>query len=157
MPLPTIQPGFYVATPISAYQGGASIAVWNTGDPQPVNPPQYWWDHFPSDAELAAQGFAPKSPRPLYAIYNSLAALSSTQKTNIWTDLSSGSPAKYLADLGPNAAAIAALDWAVRFSGLGAAAITDAKLRIAAIYVADNPTYLLSPSFDPTINVPAWA
>lgn len=93
-------------------------------------------------------------PRTLLAIYTDLAALTSSQKLNVWADLSAGSPAKYLAYAGPEPGAIAALDWAVRFSGLGAVAVTDAKLRIAAIYVQGNPLYLVAPAFDPSINVP---
>lgn len=95
-----------------------------------------------------------RGPRPLYAIYIDLQALSTTQKTEVWTDLSSGSPKKYYTDVGPNAAAIAALDWAASDSGATGAALTSARLRITASYVQDNPTYLVNPSFDPGINVP---
>ncbi|MDE2097179.1 MAG: hypothetical protein KGL39_08025 [Patescibacteria group bacterium] len=96
-------------------------------------------------------------PRTLPAIYADLVALTAAQKTNAWADLSSGTPAKYLDDNGTEPGAIAVLDWAVRFSGLGTAAVTDAKMRIAAIYCRDNPLYLVKPAFDPTINVPGDA
>lgn len=92
--------------------------------------------------------------RTLLAIYTDLANLTNTQKNNVWADLASGTPAKYLTDSGSSAGSIACLDWAVRFSGLATAAITDAKLRIAAIYCQDNPNYLVQPAFDNTINVP---
>ena len=95
-----------------------------------------------------------RGPRPLYAIYTDLQALSTTQKTEVWTDLTSGTPKKYFLDTGPNAAAIGALDWAATDSGATGAALTAARIRIAAFYVQDNPNYLVNPSFDPGINVP---
>jgi hypothetical protein len=98
-----------------------------------------------------------KALRTLLAIYTDLQALTAAQKTNVWTDLSSGTPKKYLQDVGRNAAAIAALDWAATDSGATGTALTAAKLRIGAMYVQDNPAYLINPSFDPTINVPGIA
>lgn len=92
--------------------------------------------------------------RPLYAIYNDLVALTTTQQTNAWNDLSSGTPKKYLLDVGPNAAAIGALDWAVTDSGATGASLLHARLRVGAMYVQDNPSYLVNPAFDPSINVP---
>jgi hypothetical protein len=80
-------------------------------------------------------------------------ALTPLQKTNVWNDLSSGSPPKYLTDAGSEAGALAVLDWAVRFAGFSAAAVLDAKIRATAIYVRDQPSYLVHPTFDPTINV----
>ncbi len=94
-----------------------------------------------------------RKPRRGYAIYADLMALTTLQKTNVWTDLSSGTPKKYLLDTGANTAAIAALDWAVTDAGATGAALTAAKLRIAAAYVQDNPAYLVNPSFDLSINV----
>lgn len=103
----------------------------------------------------AVAAWDPRLPmRALYQIYNDLAALTTTQQGNAWTDLSSGTPAKYLLDAGPNAAAIAVMDWVVKKSGAAGAALTDARLRIAAMYVQDNASYLVTPAFDPTINVP---
>lgn len=95
-----------------------------------------------------------RGPRPLYAIYVDLQALSAAQKIEVWNDLSSGSPKKYLLGTGPNTAAIGALDWAVTDSGATGASLTAARLRIATAYVQDNPEYLVHPSFDPGINVP---
>lgn len=95
-----------------------------------------------------------RGPRPLYAIYVDLQALSTAQKLEVWNDLSSGSPKKYLLGTGPNTAAIGALDWAVTDSGATGASLTAARLRIATAYVQDNPEYLVHPSFDPGINVP---
>ena len=54
---------------------------------------------------------------------------------------------------GPNAAAIAAIEWATLDSGATGAALTAAKLRLTAMYCQDHPKYLVNPSFDGTINV----
>ena len=105
------------------------------------------------NAAIAAHDGTIRKPRTLLAIYTDIAALNGGQKTNVWADLSSGSPAKYLTDAGADAASIACLDWAVRFSGLGVAALSDAKLRLAAIYCRDNPKYLTHPAFDATVNI----
>ena len=102
---------------------------------------------------VSAFDLRPRIPRPLYAIYNDLVALTTTQQANIWADISSGTTPKYLLDAGPNTAALVVLDWAVRSSGAIGAALTAAKFRAVAIYVQDNPTYLIAPTFDATINV----
>lgn len=95
-----------------------------------------------------------RKPLPLLTIYNAILALTSTQKTNIWNDLTSGSPVKISQDVGPNAASIFLL-WRIASNiSLPAATITDMKITAATYYVQDNPTYLVNPSFDNTINVP---
>lgn len=103
---------------------------------------------------VAAWDARPRAARSLLAIYTDLVALTNTQKTNIWADLSSGTPAKYLQDTGTNTAALVVLDWVVQSSGATGAALTSAKLRAAAMYVQDNVDYLVHPTFDSTINVP---
>jgi hypothetical protein len=95
-----------------------------------------------------------RGPRPLYAIYTDLQALSIAQKAEVWADLSSGQPKKYFLDAGPNAAAILVLDWAANDSGATGPALNGAKLRLMAFYVQDNPDYLVRPSFDPGIVIP---
>lgn len=95
-----------------------------------------------------------RTSRLMCSIYSDLLTLNTTQQTNAWSDLSSGTPKKYLLDTGINAAAIGALDWAVTDSGATDTALKNARLRIAAAYIQDNPTYLVNPTFDPTINVP---
>jgi hypothetical protein len=102
----------------------------------------------------AATPPAPRVPRTLVAIYTDLQALTAAQKTSVWTDLSSGTPRKYLAGAGRNAAAIAALDWAATDSGATGNALTAARLRVAAMWCQDNPTYLVNPDFLPAVNVP---
>jgi hypothetical protein len=106
-----------------------------------------------AEAIVANYGDVPRVKRAGYLIYGDLQALTNAQKTAVWTDLSEGSPRKYLRDAGPNAAAIAALDWSANDSGAVGASLTSARMRIAAAYVQDNPTYLVQPAFDPTINV----
>jgi hypothetical protein len=91
-------------------------------------------------------------------IYTALAALTATQKTNVWTDLTSGSPAKWTTNEGQNAGAIGlAVGIVVDLAGaMTAAQLTDMKLRAVACYVYDNPRYLVNPPFDASINVPAY-
>lgn len=95
-----------------------------------------------------------KISRTLIAIRADLASLTNTQKNNIWTDITSGSPPKWSTDAGSNAAALAVLTLLGASSTLSAADVLEAKLRGVAMYCQDNPTYLVNPSFDPTINVP---
>ncbi len=92
-------------------------------------------------------------PRPLYLILADLTALSAAQKTNIATDLFTGSPMKVLTDAGPNAAGIFDLEWAVQTGGITTADKNLAKQYAAAFYLQDNPVYLVKPGFDPTINI----
>ena len=105
------------------------------------------------DSIASTYDLSNKGPRPLFNIYTDLQALTATQKTNVWNDLSSGTPKKYFLDTGTNTAAIVALDWAATDSGATGAALTAARLRITAMYVQDNPHYLVNPTFDNTINV----
>lgn len=95
-----------------------------------------------------------RRPRTLLAIYNDLQALSTTQKNNVWTALIAGTPQLWATDTGPNAAALAAIQWGGTVaSGIPAASITEAKIRGAMMYVQDNPRWLEHPTFDPTINI----
>lgn len=80
--------------------------------------------------------------RTIAAIYSDLAALDSARQTAVWNDLNLGTPKKYLADDGNNAGAIGVMDWVINKSGSSPTATTDARLRIASMYVQDNPQYL---------------
>jgi hypothetical protein len=96
-------------------------------------------------------------PRPLWQIYQDVAALTAAQKQAIWADLTSGPPSlpkKYLRAVGPNAAAVNALDWAVTDSGAAGASLQSAQTRMISMICQDYPDYLVNPAFDPTINVP---
>jgi hypothetical protein len=91
-------------------------------------------------------------------IFTQLSALTATQKTNVWADLTSGSPAKWTLNEGLNAAAIGIGVGIVAslVAAFTAAALTDMKLRVAAAYVYDNPRYLVNPACDSSINVPGY-
>lgn len=97
--------------------------------------------------------FLKRRLRSLLSLIADLNALSASKKNAIWTDISSGSPPKWSTDTGPNAAAIAVLQL-LATSGLSAADVLTAKVRGVAMYVQDNPKYLVNPSFDTSINVP---
>jgi hypothetical protein len=98
----------------------------------------------------------PRISRPLYAIYSDLTALTAAQQTAVWTNISAltNGVERYLFDTGPNTAAIVVMDWGVKSSGAVGAALTAARFRIVAMYVQDNPKYLVNPSFASTVNVP---
>jgi hypothetical protein len=108
---------------------------------------------------VAAYGLLPRAPRQPLAVYADLLALTPQQQANVWTDLSSNvvvgtlTVKKYLTDVGPNFSGIAALDWALSDSGATGLALTHARMRIAMVFVIDNPTYLVTPAFDPTITL----
>src|SRR5262245_2149548 len=104
-----------------------------------------------ADVRSAAGGA--RVPRPLWQIYQDVAALSAAQKTNVWNDLNSGTPKKYLKAVGPNAAAVNALDWAITMTAPTGAALQSAQQRIMAMACQDYPDYLVHPAFDPSINV----
>lgn len=91
-------------------------------------------------------------PRKLYDIVQSLNALTAVQKTNISNDLFGGLPPKWTQDTGPNAADLLVLYTLTLTTGLSTADKNTVRLHAAAIYVMDNPLYLLSPPFDPTIS-----
>lgn len=97
---------------------------------------------------------ADRSPRRLLDIYNAIVALNNTQKTNIWSDLTSGTPMKISTDTGPNATSIFLLWRIASNASLPTTTITDMRITAAAYYVQDNPYYLVNPTFDLTINIP---
>ena len=93
------------------------------------------------------------TPKSMYSIATSIFGLSSSQKTNLISNLFGGNPALYQKDVGPNAAAISAV-YASITNASGVASFNQAQqLIIAAMYTQDNPNYLVNPTFDPTINV----
>lgn len=95
--------------------------------------------------------------RSLLSIYNDLNSLTGAQKNLVWADFTSGSPVKWSTDDGPNAGSVMACSIvAIDVTGLSAAVQTTARLKMVAAYVLDRPLYLVSPSFDPTINIPGY-
>ncbi|HYE00295.1 MAG TPA: hypothetical protein VEH84_12990 [Alphaproteobacteria bacterium] len=85
-----------------------------------------------------------RKPRALYAIRADIAALTNSQKTAAWNDLTGGTPPKWSQDAGPNAAALAVLQLLGASGTLGAADVLEAKTRAAAMYLQDNPGWLRS-------------
>ena len=114
------------------------------------------------DSVVAAHTpIGPRKPRPLYAIRVDVQALSVAQFSNVWNDLSANvptatppAPHKYLLDTGPNGGSILVLDWCVYGSGAPLAQAKLAQHSLTAMYVQDNPKYLIHPPFDPSIDVP---
>jgi hypothetical protein len=95
------------------------------------------------DAVVAAHKPAgPRKPRTLLAILTDLQALTTTQQQAVWTDFTSGSPAKWAGDAGPNAAALFTQMGVANDLGLSGAALNKARVRAVAFYVQDVPGYL---------------
>lgn len=103
-------------------------------------------------AQIIAAGI--RRPRTLYAIRADLAALSAANKNAVWSALTAGTPPLWAADAGPNAAALLALQMLGASATLSAAAATEAKLRAAAMYCQDNPSWLVNPPFGSGISIP---
>jgi hypothetical protein len=91
--------------------------------------------------------------KSIATIFQEVSALSAAQSTNVWNDIISGAPKKYLTDTGPNAAAIVTMDWAVTDSGATGASAASARKRIISFYVQDNDLYLWHPGFDTSISI----
>lgn len=108
---------------------------------------------YDSQNQLAVPVAARKPRRP-YDVAVAIAGLSTAQWNNVVADLFAGSPAKWQLDNGPYAVSIGAgACFAIQSNG----AFLFNKFQqfdLAAIYCVDNPTYLVNPSFDPTINIP---
>ena len=95
-------------------------------------------------------------PRLQNSIAVQLFGLTSGQKNNIVTALFSGgtSPPLWETDTGPSACTITAMTGAVIGSNGLVSFNQFQQLLIAAIFVSDNPTWLINPVFDPSIMVP---
>lgn len=118
----------------------------------PTNPDgsQYTYDSVNKLAVLVQ----PRKPRKLIDIRSDLLALTGSQKTNIWNNFTSGSPPLWATDFGPNFADIFILQLFGSSTGISPVDSSEAKIRTLAFYCQNNPTYLVNPSFDPSINVP---
>ena len=106
---------------------------------------------------VAAYDGSPRRARPLWAIRGDLQALSAQQWTNVWADLSApvsgGPPRKYLTDYGINAGTIFVYDHVIYVVGGTAAQVKAGQVSLTACYVQDNPTFLVHPPFDPSIDI----
>jgi hypothetical protein len=93
----------------------------------------------------------------LWDIYQEVNALTTTQATNVWTDLNTGTPPKLAVDEGVTSPSIFTMHFlATAVAGLTATEKNEARRRMISFYVWDNPKYLVNPPFDPTIQIQAW-
>lgn len=95
-------------------------------------------------------------PRLLADIYDALKALTVAQKTNVDANLFEsvgGATPLWKTNRGVNAGAMLALWASSQLSTPSNADKTLLKLAICAMYVSDNPSYLVHPTFDSSINV----
>jgi len=99
----------------------------------------------------------PRKARPLWSIRADIQALTPTQWSNTWADLSAavpGGPArKYLTDYGTNAGTIFCYDHVIFVVGGTTAQVKAGQVSLTACYVQDNPSYLWHPPFDPSIAI----
>jgi hypothetical protein len=109
------------------------------------------------DTIVNAHDGRPRHARPLWAIRQDVQALSTTQFSNVWNNLSASVPGEaprfYLTDYGVNAGAIFVFDHVIYVVQGTAAQQRAAQLSLTALYVQDNPAYLIHPPFDSTINI----
>lgn len=103
------------------------------------------------------------SQKSLLTIFQELNALSAAQKNAVWIAFTAGNPPKWAQDgndgstWGTHADAVSAhsglaIDLPVS-GGWTVALQTKARLQMVAVYLLDNPKWLVNPAFDPTINV----
>lgn len=95
-----------------------------------------------------------KLSKSVKQLYDEIQALSAGQKTNIWTDISTN--LKYFANGSFNEGSIATMHYAATFTGISGATLTAARSIIVALYVQDNPLYLINPTFDTSVNIPGY-
>ena len=99
----------------------------------------------------------PRQARPLWSIRGDVQALTPTQWSNTWADLSAavpGGPArKYLSDYGPNAGTIFCYDHVIYVVGGTTAQVKAGQVSLTACFCQDNWSYLWHPPFDPSIAI----
>jgi len=108
------------------------------------------------DALAAAHDGKSRVYRSLTDVRGGIQALTATQLSNTWANLSGATPTaprKYLDDTGPNAATIFLWDWVLYVSGPTTAQQKAGQISLIATYVTDYPYYLDHPPFDNTIAV----
>lgn len=91
--------------------------------------------------------------RKPYDLYVALGALTGTQRSNIASNLFGGSPPLFTQDSGGDSPDLLVLWVLQQTGGLSTADKNTVKQAAAAIYCRDNPTYLVNPAFDSSINV----
>lgn len=108
------------------------------------------------DNVVAAHDGRPRQKRTLYKIFADIKALSTQQYNHLWADANStlDGVSKYLTSKGVNAAAIFSMDWTAQLGSTAGGQQSNARTSILSMYVQDNPSYAVNPSFDTSINVP---
>lgn len=116
--------------PLTAAEATAIEAEWAANLPQP-----------------------PRRPRLFRDVRADLQALSGPQKAAVWAAFTAGSPPLYQTDRGPHGAALALVQFLGETTAFATAEQTEFQLRAVALYLLDNPGWLVKPAFDPTINI----
>jgi len=131
---------------------GKFIVVYPPGTPQNIQDQ--------GNAIAASWPNVPYQTRFLVPIRNDLNALTLARRQAIYNDLWSipagQAETKILLDNGPNAPAIWPL-YELDVIGLLNTTQLDTNRNYATcLYVQDEPTYLINPPFDPSLNLPGW-
>jgi hypothetical protein len=92
--------------------------------------------------------------RTPYALAVAIAALTTGQWNNIVADLFSGNPAKW--QVGASEAMSAGAMFAITNTGVITFGNKFQQVTMTALYVRQFPYYLVTPSFDSSINVPGY-
>lgn len=122
--------------------------VWRSGQPTAGQIAQ-------ADAIVQAHDGRPRRARLPEDIVDALKALTTAQKNAVWADITAGgAAAKWRVHRGPHTSLICTQHSLATATGTSAADVLDAKIHGVAYYCLDNPTYLVNPAFDPSINVP---
>ena len=111
-------------------QGNAIAATW----PTTLYRSRLMWD--------IAQQLQQMDPQKLNEIYGDL-------WVNTW-------PPKLVKSEGANSSGIFAMYGTWQFAGTSPGDADICRLYGTAMYIQDNPTYCINPSFDPSISVPGW-
>jgi hypothetical protein len=167
--LPLNPPGCAPGERLDAELRRQAVPILGVSVTVPASGPRSAVVHYPDGTSQADQdrgnqiaaGFDLRDAQlcSLSSLYQSVAALSQTQRNNIWADLSAPAtptPRKYLTDYGTNASAIFTMDYLLYVVGGTAAQVDSGRNDIISFWTQDNPQYLINPAFDPSISVPGY-
>jgi|SRR5262245_21335113 len=143
---------------------GVSGPSWDgVTEPRPLTPWTVTYDPSATQAQkdqgnalAAAFDGQDRVYRSLLDIYTDFTALTLNQRGKVWQNINALGPGGiklYYTDRGPNAVTLSIYDFLIFNSGLATAATDEAKTRLIAAYVQDNPYYLDAPAFDVTIKL----
>lgn len=158
-----------VSGPYAAEGADTGTSSWHTKGGQWI---RVDWPSAPTAPQIAAADvviqattWQARIPRTMFAIAADIFALpgvlgppATLKKLAVITDLFTGSVAagaqKWQQDAGPNAASLSAVYASVTAANGLSTFNVPQQLIMAAMYVQDNPRYLVNPVFDVTINIP---